>query len=490
MPDDPCTIDPPLSFGVSAATGRPLPQIDAASLAALLADGTGTRPEALEAKQAIASGVAYAVVSDIPDPNDLSRTGWGVVFARGTDPEAVAALEPLLARRRREAGALFKVFEGGDAPAPGESAAAWLARHGSSLNIVDPHHGVPFYLLLVGDPTALPYEFQYTLDIYWAVGRLAFDTPDEYRRYAASVVAYETADPPPGRKRIAVFAPEHDFDRATQLFAWKVARALVDEGSPHGPVGRRAGFATEAIIGDGGAPERRASRGVLRDLLAGAREGGLPALLVTGSHGMEFASEDDRRRAQGAIVCQDWDGYGAIAREHWFEAGDLPADASLAGLVHLFFACYSAGYPEFDDYARTADAPRRIADAPRIAPLPQAMLAHPAGGALASIGHIDRAWAYSFLSDRSRGQVQGFRDVLARLAAGHRVGYATDQFNIRWAALSADLAEAIADRKGGADVSDAVLANRWVARDDARNYVILGDPAVRLRASVLQGGPD
>ena len=148
MPDDPCAIDLPLSFGVSAAPGRPLPQLDAASLAAL-----------------------------------------------------------------------FKVFEGGDAPAPGESAAAWLARHGSSLNIVDPHHGVPFYLLLVGDPTALPYEFQYTLDIYWAVGRLAFDTPDEYRRYAASVVAYETADPPPGRKRIAVFAPERGFAPATQRVA-------------------------------------------------------------------------------------------------------------------------------------------------------------------------------------------------------------------------------------------------------------------------------
>jgi hypothetical protein len=105
------------------------------------------------------------------------------------------------------------------------------------------------------------------------------------------------------------------------------------------------------------------------------------------------------------------------------------------------------------------------------------MLAHPAGGALASIGHVARAWAYSFLSERSRGQVQGFRDVIARLVAGHRIGYATDQFNIRWAALSTDLSEALADRKNHPEISEAVLANRWVARND----VILGGPAVKLR---------
>ena len=30
-------------------------------------------------------------------------------------------------------------------------------------------------------------------------------------------------------------------------------------------------------------------------------------------------------------------------------------------------------------------------------------------------------------------------------------------------------------------VPASVMANRWVARDDARNYIVLGDPAARLK---------
>ena len=113
--------------------------------------------------------------------------------------------------------------------------------------------------------------------------------------------------------------------------------------------------------------------------------------------------------------------------------------------------------------------------------LPRAMLAHPGGGALASLGHIDRAWAYTFVSSRGKGQVQGIRDVLARILSGDRIGHATDQFNIRWAALSTDLSDTMQAAAQGNPVPDALLGNLWAGRDDARNYIVLGDPAVRLR---------
>ena len=43
------------------------------------------------------------------------------------------------------------------------------------------------------------------------------------------------------------------------------------------------------------------------------------------------------------------------------------------------------------------------------------------------------------------------------------------------------LAELQVDLQHGADVPLKMLGQFWVARDDARNFMILGDPAVRLR---------
>ena len=54
-------------------------------------------------------------------------------------------------------------------------------------------------------------------------------------------------------------------------------------------------------------------------------------------------------------------------------------------------------------------------------------------------------------------------------------------FDMRWAAISAELSEMQADLARGGNVSLKTLGNLWISRDDARNYMVLGDPAVRLR---------
>ena len=55
---------------------------------------------------------------------------------------------------------------------------------------------------------------------------------------------------------------------------------------------------------------------------------------------------------------------------------------------------------------------------------------------------------------------------------------------MRWSVLGSDL-QMLVEQNEFAPVPLPNLANRLVARDDARNYLVLGDPAVRLRVDAM-----
>ena len=465
----------PVPLGIDAETGRLLDGLDAytASELALNCRDQSVSKSSLAAK-ADSEEAHFGVLGDV-DPGDLSQSGWAVMFSSSADQSIHEALQPLLDRRKDQTGGgnLFRIFEGPTGYQPGDSASAWLARRNVRMDVVDPVLGVPFYVMLVGPPDEIPFEFQYALDLYWAVGRLWFPTPDEFRKYAESILRYEDMPAPSTSRQMAVFAPRHDFDRATQMFSEDVASALANGSA--GPIGLRQKFRLQTFIGD------PATKDTLHRIWTGGIGGGTPALLFSGGHGMSFRPDDPRQeQSQGALVTQDWTGYGRIQPDHIFAASDLSPNARVHGLVHFLFACYGGGCPRLDNFNRQDAVPKQIASRPLLARLPQALMAHPQGGALAVLAHVDRAWSYSFRSGKTP-QTQGFRDVLGRIMHGDRLGQATDQFNIRWAALSTELSEMLNQMQLGLQVDPRSLATQWVARDDARNYVLFGDPSVRLR---------
>ena len=55
-----------------------------------------------------------------------------------------------------------------------------------------------------------------------------------------------------------------------------------------------------------------------------------------------------------------------------------------------------------------------------------------------------------------------------------------EYFNDRYAALATELTSAQQDAAFGAVLDPDEVAGVWTGMSDARNYVILGDPAVRL----------
>jgi hypothetical protein len=199
---------------------------------------------------------------------------------------------------------------------------------------------------------------------------------------------------------------------------------------------------------------------------------------------------------QGALVCQDWPGPAAgeaLDPRHYFAASDVPDDAQIHGLVAICFACFAAGTPAVDVLGRD------VADAPFVARLPQRLLAHPTGGALAVIGHVDNALGSSFQPPDAPAlgpQIQPFRDTLGHVMAGRTVGFAANGFSERAAALAAELAvdfdpanagvqPAATDDGDEATRRRLALGARWAERNDAQNFVILGDPAVRLQVHRL-----
>lgn len=487
--------------GVHATTGRylldPLPAEALAELAARATSHTDSAETQLLTARAGRDALLSFGLAEGIDRGDLSQTGWGVVFpaVRPGSPEALRqaaireALAPLLQHRQQQAASAvesyYQEFHGHRGVRPGDTNHSFLGRLKVDPAAPADPEAMPYYLLLVGSPVDISFTLQYQLDVTYAVGRIDFATPDEYASYARSVVAAEQG-PARRSRELAFFAVSNPDDAATRL----AREQLITPLSAALQRNRRLpGWSLRHHL------DRQASKQNLGRLLGGDQT---PALLFTASHGVSFDPDDPlQARRQGALLCDEWQNPRPptpLGEDMYFSGDDLASSADLRGLIALNFACYSGGTPEFDEYA-PAGAPRpRIAARPFVSGLHTRLLAHPGGGALACIGHIERVWSHSLpAAGAASNRLNVFKSAMEVLMKGLPVGAALEYFNARYAQLGADMSTMLQDLAHlGGDAADSTrqdLARSWAAHNDARDYVITGDPAVRLRFAADEPRP-
>ena len=422
------------------------------------------------------------------DPAEPSQAGWGIIFHKDEDERVKQAMTVLIDHRRNQLGeqhVKVLTYLGPEV----EDYRQFLARHGVGLGDIVPTK-IPYYLLLVGSPEHIPFDFGQNLDVEYAVGRLHFDRVEDYTCYVKSLIEYETLEnPAPNVKDAVFFGTRHEFDIATQLSADHLMAPLINgipesNNVPAQPgIAQKWGFRLRQYLGP------KATKAELTNIFADTANRNCPAFIFTATHGMGWLTPNPSQKSkQGALICQNWPGFGDITPDHYFAASDIPSQSKIHGMISFNFACYGAGTPRDNRFTdKLNQIPSQIADTPFLAALPKTLLAHPNGGALACIGHIDRAWGCSI---RPRGlstaQLLPFQNAISRIMIGQPVGYAMKDFNERYASFSTYISEKLEHIRFGMAIEENDLSWNWIERNDAQGYAIVGDPAVRLRVHELQ----
>jgi hypothetical protein len=418
------------------------------------------------------------------EANSIADAGWGLVFPSQTElnvPATKEALSDLIGLRKDDAGDLFHIYEGEDGFHPDDTATSFMTRHKSSRGTVHPRpDNLPYYLLLVGSPQEIPFYAQYELDATYLVGRIYFGKdPNLYYQYARSVFKAEKEGLKLPRRAV-FFGTHHDGDAATAASSEMLVKTLPDDLQPK-LNGKQKTWDLQYL------DPAQCKRDRLETLLGrgdpalGFPKGDAPAFLFTATHGMVFPNGDKEQASlQGALLCQDLPSKDSpLAREDYLGAEDITDDFNLHGLIAFHFACFGAGTPMLDNFSKPGQGANKIAPADFLSALPQKLLTHPRGGALAVVGHIDRAWTYSFKWKEAGQQTQTFVDTLHRLMKGNRLGNAFDQFNQRYAQLAVTVSNWYDAAQVRPPTTEDLLRD-WTANNDARGFVVLGDPAVKL----------
>jgi hypothetical protein len=223
------------------------------------------------------------------------------------------------------------------------------------------------------------------------------------------------------------------------------------------------------------------------------------ALVFTATHGAGYNAEDapgsGAQAVNGAWACAPAAPGRPANAWDWLCANELAGPVAPGGLVFQF-ACFGYGTTDRSSFAAWLGNRNVVtAKEPFVAAIPQRLLADP-DGPLGFIGHVDIALAHGFVDPgggvpaggvhpRAQAFLSVLRKAVIELAP---VGFALRDLNERATMLASQLvstfdgleqAGLLAADLGPADRAE--LIDKVIRRNDAMHFLLLGDPAVRVR---------
>jgi hypothetical protein len=448
------------------------PQDEAAFADSLIEtlDRDSQRPSAKT--PATEKGVTYAeAVRPVLDSGDPRSVGWTYVLNE-EDPQKGQIMEILrpLAESRDMADPdrplLFPDTPEGEWD-------TWISK--KSCEQEERQGKVPAYVLMVGTPQQLPFGLQTMMSTSANVGRLDFSSLDQLQTYADKLLRLEDENEKPVVTRDAIiFAPDGGPGDPTHYSRQYMALPMAEH------VREKLALSAQEIQGDG------ATKGALVSALCGR-----PAFVYTASHGVGATDKSQKiqMKLNGAICCQR---NGSFA-ESMFSADDVDHNKPfLEGSIFFQFACFGYGTPAKSEFAAwIKDVPKSYAKSDFTAALPRKLLSHPRGP-IAYIGHLDIALLHSFIDARSpeidgrwHSRIAPFKSAVSRILGLQPSGLAmlsmSARFNRLNLALTSSYQDARRNKLQWTPQSKAALLDQWLIRGDAQNYMVMGDPAARLR---------
>jgi hypothetical protein len=470
-----------MSFGIDYSTGRSIVEpIDEQDFSRMI---LGSFPHETLSRASAETATARSYKAEVrarsPNLDDPLSVGWKFLVSN-KDPlkeEIIKAVEPLAKHRGMKDPSQPLIYncnyeyEWMD----------WIRNNCWSLSLGE----APYYVLIIGGPEQVPFRFQSTLDSAVAVGRANFDSIEDLKEYVKKVIRLEKAENPVVDREVIMFAPNWGLDDPTFFSKTFMAQPL----SQH--IKDTLNFQTTNLF------ENDATKEKLINTVAHSA----PTLVYTASHGLGAPNEDMsiQKRYNGAICCQNMRGIGKPP-QGTYSVDDVPDGGAYAeGSVFFNFSCYGYGTPARSDFyhwtrrdgLKSNGNPRFNAAEDFISALPKKLLAHPRGP-IGFFGHVDTAWLHGFadpvnpyILERWSSRMGPFKKAVETILSAHTLGLVLNSMNSGYSIGSLVLTNAYDRIASGAEVmtseKNSRLVDYWIARTDAQNYMLFGDPGTHVR---------